>query len=344
MGVKTLARRGPEILLAGGTVLALLLLLTGLELGLRLADPRFLDRTRVPTVYSERYGWSFRPGFRGSMHDVWTIINDRGYRGEEHPSEKPPGRTRIVMLGDSILFGTRVREEETFSSLLESRTGRFEVLNLGVEGYGTDQELLLLEHEALGYHPDVVILNFCIDNDATSNARAWDHLGAFPKPYFTLEGGRLHLHDEHLRLTPLRRVAQWLQDDSHLYGRLSAVLPAPTRKRRDPLPRLSRREANELTIRLIQRTDEVARGAGASFMVVFHPNRPGILHHSRLSNRLRRDPRLEGIPMLDLGERYRARGLGPGELLLDYQGHLTPFGHRIAVQEIETWLASAATS
>jgi hypothetical protein len=43
-----------------------------------------------------------------------------------------------------------------------------------VEGYDTDQELLLLEREAPADEPDVVILNFCMDNDAASNALAWD--------------------------------------------------------------------------------------------------------------------------------------------------------------------------
>ena len=86
--------------------------------------------------------------------------------------------------------------------------------------------------------------------------------------------------------------------------------------------------------------DEVARGAGARLLVVLHPNQPEILHPSRLSTRLLEDPELEGIPILDLGARYRARGLGPGELLLDFQGHLSPLGHRVAVEEIETWLAT----
>ena len=73
------------------------------------------------------------------------------------------------MLGDSITFGTRVRDFETFSYLLEHRSARYEVVNLAVEGYGTDQELLLLEDEGLRYHPDVVVLNVCVANDPLDN-------------------------------------------------------------------------------------------------------------------------------------------------------------------------------
>ena len=57
----TWRRRLPELLLACGAVLAFLALLAGLELALRLARPDYLDRTRVPTIYSEHYGWVGAP-------------------------------------------------------------------------------------------------------------------------------------------------------------------------------------------------------------------------------------------------------------------------------------------
>jgi hypothetical protein len=339
VSVTTSRKRLPELLLACGSVLLFLALLVGAELFLRWADPRYLDRTRSPTIYSEHYGWAYRAGAKASMHGVWTTINSRGYRGEEHPREKTPGRTRIVMLGDSVLFGPQVTDEETFASLLESRTRRYEVINLGVEGYGTDQELLLLEREALGYEPDLVILNFFIDNDVQNNALSWDQ-SRFPKPYFTLEDDQLRLHDEHLKLSAIRRMAQWLQDHSHLYGRIYPFLPAPRKRRVATASAQSSADANEVTARVIQRMDEVARQAGARLFVLLHPNQPAFARPSRLSIRLRRAPLLEGIPILDLGERYRARELWPRDVLLDYQGHLSQIGHRVAVQEIEMWFGN----
>jgi hypothetical protein len=86
--------------------------------------------------------------------------------------------------------------------------------------------------------------------------------------------------------------------------------------------------------------DVVTREAGARFLLLLHPDEPAIVRPSRLSTTLREASPLSGIPILDLGARYRARGLGPDELLIDYQGHLSALGHRIAAQEIETWLAS----
>ncbi|MBU1849701.1 MAG: hypothetical protein KKH40_03155, partial [Nanoarchaeota archaeon] len=47
----------------------------------------------------------------------------------------------------------------------------YEVINLGVSGYGTDQELILLQKEGLKYNPDVVILGFYLENDKPDNSK-----------------------------------------------------------------------------------------------------------------------------------------------------------------------------
>ena len=58
-----------------------------------------------------------------------------------------------------------------------------------MSGYGTDQELLLLEREGFGMDPAVVVLNVCVGNDALDNALpVYLYDGVTPKPYFSLEG------------------------------------------------------------------------------------------------------------------------------------------------------------
>ena len=338
----------PELLLASATVVVFALGLVGLELLFRRADPHYLDRIVGPTVYSEKYGWEPRPDFAGLLHDVFTTVNARAYRGPVHAYEKLPDRIRILMLGDSIAFGARVTDGQTFSALLESRSGRFDVVNLAVEGYGTDQELLRLENEGLRYHPDVVILNFCMTNDVLNNALQTDTEDErVQKPYFTWEGGGLRLHDERLKLSWLRRIEQWLVDRSHLYHRVAALLPARSARRggtdRDPegAGRVGRARALELTFRLIRRIDEVTKRAGARLLVLLHPDEPAYRRRSRLLQEFCWTPLLEGIPVVDLGERYRAEGMTFDQVALDYQGHLTPLGHHFAAEEIEALLAEA---
>ena len=109
-------------------------------------------------------------------HDgVEYRTNSDGMRDDrEYPVEKPPGYRRLVFLGDSFTFGSGVVLEQTFvkqlAALLEGWTDvpyRWEVLNLGVPGYGTINEVESLEEKGLKYAPDVVIVMYHL-NDAFS--------------------------------------------------------------------------------------------------------------------------------------------------------------------------------
>ena len=70
--------------------------------------------------------------------------------------------------------------EDTFWSVMERELGqcalfagrRVEVINFGVSGYGTVQELMTLRHYVWDYDPDVVVLAFTTGNDVRNNLRA----------------------------------------------------------------------------------------------------------------------------------------------------------------------------
>jgi hypothetical protein len=338
-----LRARLPELLLAAGATLAVLGLVAGAEAVARAADPRYLDRERSILVYSEAYGWLLRPGYRGFLHDVWTTVDSRGHRGREHTLACPPGRSRLVVLGDSIAFGSRARDEEIFCALLETRSGVYDVINLAVEGYGTDQELLRLEGEGLAYRPDAVVLSFALANDVHNNASSNnDPRGSMPKPWFSLEGDTLVRHDEHVRLSPLRRVSQWLQDDSHLYNRLfgaPAVNAPPPGGASAPQVRLDRPAARQVTLALLRRANAVARGAGARLLVLLQPDESAFYGRLPFAPKLRESLRQAGIPFVDLAGRWRSAGLGFDAVCLDQQGHLTPLGHHFTAEETEAALA-----
>jgi hypothetical protein len=272
-------------------------------------------------------------------------VTARGDRGALHPYEKTPGKTRLVMLGDSIAFGTRVRDFETFSALLEQRSARDEVVNLAVEGYSTDQELLVLEAEGLRYHPDVVVLNVCVANDPFENFLP----GRLPrpKPHFTWDGRQLVLHDDHLRLSPARRALQWLADESHLANRLRDLLPFASQSSLFPpvraeWQRFDRSAANELTVQLACRVHEVSRRGGAELLVLLHPDELSFEHLSPVATRLHSALRNRGIRVEDLGQVYRAAGLSYKQVAIDQGGHLTPLGHHFVAEEIERLLAAPA--
>ncbi len=144
---------------------------------------------------------------RKSTNGVWTSegfghvrINSLGFRGQEISPEKPPGVFRICVLGDSFIEALQVDESETFCVQLQallnsapssgSASPEIEVINCGVSGYGTAQELLMLQNYVMPLRPDVVLLAIFPENDIRNNSRILD--GAETRPYFTVaESGEL---------------------------------------------------------------------------------------------------------------------------------------------------------
>lgn len=102
--------------------------------------------------------------------------NSKGIVGEEeYLYEKENEKYRIIMLGDSFIEARQVENNEKASWLLENnlRKKRFnvDVINMGVSGYGTDQEVYYLISEGLKYNPNLVILNIFVGNDISETAK-----------------------------------------------------------------------------------------------------------------------------------------------------------------------------
>jgi hypothetical protein len=141
--------------------------------------------------WSPTRGWTLKPDlrdvpFRGKL----VNSNARGLRGrQEFGYEKPPGVTRIVVLGDSFTFGEEVGDDETYAHALQTLIPNSEVLNLGVHGYGHDQMLVYLQEEGVKYHPDIVLLGFMPD-DMPRNILSFRD---YAKPRFAVRNGRLEL-------------------------------------------------------------------------------------------------------------------------------------------------------
>ena len=115
---------------------------------------------RSSTRFSETKGYELVPNRKN--------INSHGLRDREISLEKPTNTFRILALGDSYTYGHRVTIEGTYVKQLESmlnqklghRGIRYEVLNAGVPGYNTRQELIHLQEVGLLYQPDAIILGF----------------------------------------------------------------------------------------------------------------------------------------------------------------------------------------
>jgi lysophospholipase L1-like esterase len=102
--------------------------------------------------------------------------NSMGFRDRDIAVKKPDGVVRVVCLGDSMTFGLGlIREEVPYPRQLErflnegQSSPRYEVLNAGISGYGTDQEVATLKKRILRLSPDVVTIGFFPSNDVTDN-------------------------------------------------------------------------------------------------------------------------------------------------------------------------------
>lgn len=156
----------------------------------------------------KRFGWFHTPGAEGAYfnppgeYNAYAKVNSAGLIDKEYSLEKPEDVYRILVLGDSFAEGLRVPMDAAFHSILEKNLNtagkRVEVINAGVAGWGTDQELLFYQEIGRKYHPDMVLLAFFPGNDIMNNAITLEskNFGSVRKPYFLLADGQLVLHNQ----------------------------------------------------------------------------------------------------------------------------------------------------
>ncbi len=152
---------------------ALLVTVLAVELFLRaigydpLSDALTRNRRMVrPSARSEQV-YELVPGATGQGWGTDVHINGAGFRDREYATGKGE-RYRLVALGDSITFGNNLRSEETWPEELERRLQGVaqgaDVLNLGVPGYDSCQEVAFLEEVGVRFAPDLVVVGFCAND------------------------------------------------------------------------------------------------------------------------------------------------------------------------------------
>jgi len=143
------------------------------------ADQRAIIDSEDPQLRFE-----FNPGWsRGDFH-----VNALGLADDDTTRDKPPGTFRIAVVGDSISanFGLEPREV-IFATRLEALLSdaphpagvRFEVLNLGVNGYSMPQILQMARTRARMLGADAIVAQLCLNDPFTAQQgyadAPWDH-------------------------------------------------------------------------------------------------------------------------------------------------------------------------
>ena len=170
------------------------LVFAALEIGLRVANPWGVDFFHALPYHMQGMVTDARLGYVHPRSVEYRLganrvaLNSQGLRGPEIPLAKPAGERRILALGDSVTFGWGVDQDQTFSDFLERSLAprpdrRWRVLNAGVNGYNTRQEVEYLERAGLSYAPDIVVLTW-VDNDVEDafqpNVTTWRRYPTWP--------------------------------------------------------------------------------------------------------------------------------------------------------------------
>jgi lysophospholipase L1-like esterase len=114
--------------------------------------------------------YEFMPDIEATYLGEDFETNSFGMRDREIPMEKPPGVRRVVGIGDSVMFGWGVSQDDSYLRVVEktlqadSQEVHFETLNFAVPGYNTAMEVATYEDLGRRFSPDVVVLHF-VDND-----------------------------------------------------------------------------------------------------------------------------------------------------------------------------------
>lgn len=334
---------------------ALVFFIVTVEGGTRLLGFRFpslkQDRPsdRSLWVYDATKGWFHAPGAKGKSDlggpDRGAVrINGLGLRGREISRAKRADVRRVLVFGDSFVFGVGVDEEHLFTSHLERLLGPgVEVVNMGVSGYSTDQEYILFQDLGEKLDPDLVILVVC-DNDFSGNTEDFAY-ERYYKPYFELASGdRLTLRGNPVpRLSRSQRAKLWLAEESNLWNFFRSRAPIlPLLKPaldvfHVGVPRSSGADPVAVTFALVAAIRSLADWEGSGLLLVNTGHRG---EKTGLFQALRPRLRTAGIRFLGLeGNLGEARRQRP-DLHWDFShnSHWNVDSHRLAAEVVYAWL------
>lgn len=373
----------------GLVLFSLVLPLLALEVALRVLGPIF------PGNYSTGYFLTTHPSY-GRFHvrgysgwektreyTTYVRTNSLGLRGAEVSPAKPVDVFRIVVVGDSIVEAAQVMEEQTFAQRLErslnssSPSRRVEVLNAGVGGWGTGQEMLYLRQEGLRLQPDLVLLVLYSGNDIANNSsklERQDVLDSLYKPYWEIDASNGLRQVPHRERIP-EALDEWLWlgrrssalfnyvetgfFDKFKYGQLDFIgdradLGKPVLLAQYP-PEWE--ESWQVTERLLAAAAQDSAAAGSGFVVVLAPSTFQVMPDDwrdliRTGRRPASDWDQEkpnkkmagitarrGLPLIDLLPALRAaRDAGLRRLYFEHDKHWTATGHEVVAQALEEQL------
>ncbi len=255
-------------------------------------------RALVRSNSDDKIIYTLKPNLDITFMRANVKTNSCGMRSPERPIAKPKDTYRIALIGDSFAFGWGVEQNESFAQVLEDTLNRLapkgrkvEVLNFGVPGYSTFQEVALFEEIGLDFDPDAVLVYF-VQND-------------FGLPFFIRDingnGGIL----SSLKFVELGKKLLNPDEMNHKIWQMGL----------DPN-------------RALSRLATVASERGIKPFIAINPSRSLKKDQSRLY--VLKERKITIIPLQDPLKEYQTRhGITNEQLVLSFDPHPSPLRHKI---------------
>lgn len=344
---------------AGGALVfaAVLLSLLLAEVIVRVVAPQslpsqaLLRRQAMKDMYvsDDDAGFRLAPRFEGTLEDgnarTTFRTNSLGLRDDEL-TPKTENQQRILVLGDSFVWGWGADQGEEWVSLVEKALGdslgaeAIDVVNGGVNAYGTEGELSLLKRLGSVIQPDLVLVAF-FTNDFTDNL-----LGT--KGVYTVKEG--YLFDEfssrHFRENLLMQSSHLARLFDRGWGearRRIFKLPPSTRPVRN-FTEADFEQGMQLSKDALLEARDVAAGLGARFAVLWLHADVYVIPREEpdvpIQRKLQEAIAAAEIPSLDLMPALRTEMSRAG-LFIPRDGHFSGRGNRVAARAVTSWLLAS---
>ncbi|HEY4475864.1 MAG TPA: hypothetical protein VJB92_04065 [Candidatus Paceibacterota bacterium] len=152
------------------------------EAGLRLKN--LIMRKHGPPGFRDQYGLAvLKPDLKGNFYSSesrrypYIQTNADGFVGKTYALDKPDKAKRIAILGDSFVAAHQLDWDKNFVSRLDQKLAEqplksdalYEMMNFGINGVGTVEEMVVYDAYVKKYHPDLVVLVLFAGNDFSDN-------------------------------------------------------------------------------------------------------------------------------------------------------------------------------
>ncbi|MHC4944440.1 MAG: SGNH/GDSL hydrolase family protein [Planctomycetota bacterium] len=283
-------------------------------------------------THDPELGWMNIPNIRiENIYGEGTTFttNSQGFRATiDYTSMVPDGMYRVICLGDSFTMGYGVNDDSSFPAQLESLSEKLQVVNMGLGGFGVDQDYLWYKRDGIKLEADLLL--FCVIGNDFHRMMNDCFLGQYPKPILELENHDLIIHN-----VPVPQTAGLAKDYSYVNEFVNRLALAKLLRRKNytqPEKRSGPLPFAELAEYLFDDLNRISLKRGQDFAIVYLPTTKNMSSDpSPIAQWLEGVAQSKGIAFINVTEELKA--LEPALLRdLYVRGHFSEWGNRLVAE------------